>query len=117
MNKQEKQRQWLIEQGYKYNGNVFFAREFRYEIISNSCLLESEIGNVTNAIGIFKNKQFIPMPQFEDDKPEPEQREDIPVDKALQEYIGKLYICNDATELKAWQEVNNRLKALEAKTK
>lgn len=35
-------------------------------------------------------------------------------DKALQEYIGKLYICNDSTELKAWQEINARLKALEA---
>ena len=111
MNKQEKQRQWIKAQGYIENsGNRIFVSYFDYEGLpkitnkySVHCFDDDHV------LGVFKDKQFIPMPQFEDDQPEP-------VDKALQEYLSKdVTFAHGYVEV--MQEFNNRLKALEAKTK
>lgn len=102
--KQEKIKSWLIEQA-KGAKRVEVIYNFSHHYTSDIDYLLTRDDIIS---GINKDGVLIPLPDFQDDQPQPK-------DKALQEYVGKLYICNDATELKAWEEINARLKEIELK--
>lgn len=100
--KQEKIKAWLIEQkiGAK-----------RIELISDfiHCVLDDVDRIIKKGFtisGVNRDGVLIPLPDFQDDQPEPK-------DKALQEYIkyNKGVVCMDAI-----LELAERVKALEAKT-
>jgi hypothetical protein len=100
MKAKEKIKQWLIEQGYD-------PIEAEVSAITGCASSYSQTEMVDfmdeGILGVVKNKQFIPIPQFEDDKPEPR-------DKALQAYIKTGLGVNNMFE-----EFNSRVKALESK--
>lgn len=114
MTKQEKITNWLIEQGYPCScgslrvlvGSKICMQDF---FSSSACgvlkYLDNQKGR-EKIYGIFdlKTGQYIPCPDFEDDK-------EAPVDKALQECIEVSSIQYAA----ALQEINERLKRLEAR--
>lgn len=121
MTKQEKIEAWLTEKGcnpvkYKRSGVcVIWCDLSGFTYLYD----ETELKDIARSdqfarfLGIFKGTEYIPCPEFEDDKEDP-------VDKALQEYIEahKLEYGHDllAARLRsALQEINERLKRLEAR--
>lgn len=107
MTKQEKQRQWIKAQGYPSDDE---SVTLVYEDGSISLMFQPRDG----VLGVVKDKQFIPMPQFEDDKPEPR---DFMFQAYLTWYKNQYgeACTGDGYAVSALQELNNRLKALESK--
>jgi len=104
--KQQKQKEWILEQGYVKDGNVLIVYPTdNYSIRANSHYFIEAHFNYDDLlpVGIFKDGEFIKMPEFSDDA----------VDESLK---GYLLGCTDRKySLSAVLiEINKRLKDLEA---
>lgn len=104
--KQEKIKAWLIEQ-VKSAKRVEIICNFSHHFPSDIDYLFTRHSVIS---GINRDGVLIPLPDFQDDVPEPK-------DKALQEYASGLFPNSGNDKwIAALQETNTRIKDLEAAT-
>jgi hypothetical protein len=104
MTKQEKIKNWLIEQGYNYKRDPLVVIDCGGDANTRCKFVFSDY-EYNNAIGIFKGTEYIKLPDFQDDLPEPK-------DKALQESLLRDNWTQSAAVMLA--DIYDKLLALEA---